>query len=60
MHFIIINVNLMGCLLAEFSASTNASTQGVLKKLNRYEFALNFAKQPLVSNFYVYSIFGYL
>jgi hypothetical protein len=31
------------------------------KKLNRFEIALNFAKQPLVSSFfYVYSFFGYL
>ena len=29
-------------------------------KLNRFEIALNFAKQLLVSSFYIYGLFGYL
>jgi hypothetical protein len=34
---------------------------GCIKKLNRFEIALNFAKQLLVSSFwYIYSFFGYL
>ena len=66
LNFLVILIILIDTGLTILTSQTHRRLNDLLyrvyeKKLNRFEIALNFAKQLLVSNFYVYSfLIGYL